>query len=176
MKILGLDPGTATTGYGLIETDGVNSKILCCGVIKTIPSKKHSQRLLEIHNDVSELIKKHKPDACAVEQLFFANNQKTAFSVGQARGILLLAIEKAGLPLHEFTPLQVKQALVGYGKADKKQVQKMVQVVLGLNAIPKPDDAADALAIALTCAGTKRWGESVKFKKQNAKLQCKIKK
>ena len=160
MIILGLDPGTATTGYGLIETDGVNSKILCYGVIKTIPSKKHSQRLLEIHNDVTELIAKHKPDACAVEQLFFANNQKTAFSVGQARGVLLLTIEQAGIDLHEFTPLQVKQALVGYGKADKKQVQQMVKLVLKLNQIPKPDDAADALAIALTCAQTKVWGKA----------------
>jgi len=159
MKILGLDPGTATTGYGLIESNGGDSKILCYGVIKTTPSKSHSQRLLEIHNDVSELIKKYKPDACAVEQLFFCSNQKTAFSVGQARGVLLLAIEKAGVDLFEFTPLQVKQALVGYGKASKRQIQKMVRLVLKLDKIPKPDDAADALAIALTCAQTKRWGK-----------------
>jgi len=157
MKILGLDPGTATTGYGIIESDGKDFSLVAYGCIKTAAGTQHSTRLAEIYDDVTAILKKYQPEVIAVEQLFFAKNQKTAFSVGQARGTLLLAIEKCGCVLKEFTPLQVKQCLVGYGKADKKQVQKMVQLTLGLDKIPKPDDAADALAIAIACGQTKTW-------------------
>ena len=151
MKILGIDPGTATTGFGVIEKTKGKFNTIDYGVILTPKDLPMSNRLLIVFNDLEELIAKHQPETIAVEQLFFAKNVTTAISVGQARGVVLLAAQKADLSLKEFTPLQVKQSVTGYGQASKKQVQLMVQKILKLKDIPKPDDAADALAIAI-CA------------------------
>lgn len=155
MKILGIDPGTATTGFGIIEKTKGRVVAVDCGVISTPKSLPMSNRLLILFNDLEEIIKHHKPDLIAVEQLFFAKNVTTAISVGQARGVVLLASQKADLKLLEFTPLQVKQSVTGYGKASKKQVQQMVTRILKLKHIPKPDDAADALAIAICASASK---------------------
>lgn len=156
MIILGIDPGTATTGYAVIQKAKNNSyMILDFGVINTDKHISDAERLLVLFSDLSEIIKKHKPDRAGVEKLFFTTNQKTAITVAQARGTVLLALEQHTIPIHEFTPLQVKSTICGYGSADKKQVQYMVKQTFKLDKIPKPDDAADALAIAL-CAGLKR--------------------
>lgn len=153
MKILGIDPGTATTGFGVIEKTKGKFATIDYGAISTPKTLPMSNRLLILFNDIEEIIAKHQPDIIAVEQLFFARNVTTAISVGQARGVVLLAAQKADLNLKEFTPLQVKQSVTGYGQATKKQVQIMVQKILKLSSLPKPDDAADALAIAI-CAST----------------------
>lgn len=155
MKILGIDPGTATTGFGVIEKNKGKLTMIDCGVISTHKDLPMPERLSILFDDVQELIKHHGPDAVAVEQLFFARNVTTALTVGQARGIVLLAAQRAKLPISEFTPLQVKQSVTGYGQATKKQVQEMVKRILDLKAIPKPDDAADALAIAICCSASK---------------------
>ncbi|MBI2448310.1 crossover junction endodeoxyribonuclease RuvC [Candidatus Microgenomates bacterium] len=149
MKILGIDPGTAITGWGAIEAQSSKLKVQSCGVIITPAKQNQSVRLAHIFSELNLIIKKTKPDVVAVERLFFINNAKTAMTVGEARGVILLAIEKANLPLYEYTPLQVKQALTGYGKAEKKQIQLMVKQILRLKETPKPDDMADALAIAI---------------------------
>jgi len=156
MIILGIDPGTATTGYGIIKKE--QDKIACLdfGCILTSSRETSEKRLLEIYDEVVKLIKKWKPEIVAVETLFFFKNEKTAFSVGQARGVIILAAVKEKKNIFEATPLQVKQAVSGYGKADKSQVQKMVKLLLNLKEIPKPDDAADALAIAITCVNTNK--------------------
>ncbi len=156
MIILGIDPGTATTGYALLkkERDGI-FKVLDFGVIKTSANDQDSARLLEAQKDLEKIIKKYKPQRAGVEKLYFETNVKTAMTVSQARGVVLVTLEKYKIDLSEFTPLQVKSTICGYGKADKKQVQYMVQKTLNLKSIPKPDDAADALAIAL-CAGLKK--------------------
>ena len=150
--ILGIDPGLADTGFGVIAKQGSKIKMLAYGSIKTKAKVPTEQRLLAIKNQLSSLIKKHRPEYIAVEKLFFAKNVKTALAVGQARGVVILCAGEHGLKLYEYTPLQVKMALTSYGQADKKQVQQMIKVVLGLKEIPKPDDAADALAIAVCCA------------------------
>lgn len=152
MKILGIDPGTATTGFGVIEKNGDKLTFVDAGVITTCPDEEMHRRLVRIDECMEELMTEHRPDAVAVELLYFSNNVTTGITVGQARGVVLLAIGRHNLPLHEYTPLQVKQAITGYGKADKKQVQEMVKMVLKLDGIPKPDDAADGLAIAITHA------------------------
>jgi crossover junction endodeoxyribonuclease RuvC len=152
MKILGVDPGTATTGFGVIQKTGGKLRFVDAGVITTQSTEAMPKRLVRIHECLSELIAEHKPDAVAVELLYFATNVTTAITVGQARGVVLLAAAEAGLEVAEYTPLQVKQAVTGYGKADKRQVQEMVKAILGLNGIPKPDDAADGLGIAITHA------------------------
>jgi crossover junction endodeoxyribonuclease RuvC len=152
MKILGIDPGTATTGFGVIEKTGGKLKFVDAGVITTPPDMSMPSRLSEIYAGLNEIIATHRPDCMSVELLYFATNVTTAISVGQARGVVLLAAAEAGLPIGEYTPLQVKQAVTGYGKADKKQIQEMVKMILGLDGIPKPDDAADGLAIAITHA------------------------
>lgn len=151
MIILGIDPGIADTGFGLIKKTGNKIACLTYGSIKTPAKTDVADRLETISNDLNVLIKKYKPDLIAVEQLFFAKNVKTALVVGQARGVVLLTAKQNNIPLTEFTPLQVKQAVTTYGKADKTQIQRMVKMILGLSKIPKPDDAADALAIAI-CA------------------------
>lgn len=156
MKILGIDPGTATTGYGLIELHKGKIRALSYGCIRTPAKRPLPERLSEIHRDLIKIIKKNKPDVIAVESLFFFKNITTAIAVAQARGIALLAAEQNKIKLTEFTPLQVKSSLTGYGKADKKQVQYMVKTLLNLKSIPRPDDAADALALAL-CAATDRY-------------------
>lgn len=152
MIILGIDPGTATTGFGVIKKEGSKLTFVDAGVITTPPDMSMPSRLAEIYAGINELIAEYKPDCMAVELLYFATNVTTAITVGQARGVVLLAAGEHGLPLGEYTPLQVKQAVTGYGKADKKQIQEMVKMMLGLSGIPKPDDAADGLAIAITHA------------------------
>lgn len=158
MIILGIDPGTATTGFGIIKTGrhAGEFEIIDFGVITTKPKLSDAERLVTLFKDAQSLVKKHKPDRIGVEKLFFTTNQKTAMAVSQARGVVLLLAAQHKIPLTEFTPLQVKSTLCGYGKADKKQVQTMVQRTFKLKHLPKPDDAADALAIAL-CAGLKKF-------------------
>ena len=155
MVVLGIDPGTALTGYGFIDvSDHGDLTVLDYGVISTPAKKKMEYRLLTIFEELTAKMLLHKPAYGAVEKLFFANNVTTAISVGQARGVVLLCMAKAGIPIAEFTPMEIKQAVVGYGGAEKKQVQMMVKSILGLDEIPKPDDAADALAVAITCSSS----------------------
>jgi crossover junction endodeoxyribonuclease RuvC len=149
MKILGIDPGTATTGFGLITKEGPKLTKLDCGVISTPKDLEMSERLNILYKDLQQIIKSHKPDAMAVEKLFFTNNITTAMTVSQARGIVLLVASQNNIPIAEYTPLQVKMSATGYGKATKKQVQEMIKKILKLDDIPKPDDAADALAVAI---------------------------
>jgi crossover junction endodeoxyribonuclease RuvC len=156
MIILGIDPGTAITGYGIIKKSGNKISIIKYGVIRTKSSLRLSERLKIIYEDTCLLLDSYTPTAVAVEQLFFNKNTRTALSVGHARGVLLLAAVNSGIGISEYTPLQVKQAVVGYGRADKKQVQKMVSNILGLHKIPKPDDAADALAVAICHANSNK--------------------
>ncbi|MBU1130902.1 crossover junction endodeoxyribonuclease RuvC [Patescibacteria group bacterium] len=151
-KILGIDPGLADTGYGLIEKQSQNIKMIACGSIKTSSKDDFIKRLEKIHQELVKIIKKYKPQIAAVEQLFFCKNVKTALLVGQARGVCLMTIAEHRLPIYEYTPLQIKLALTSYGRADKQQVGQMVKVLLNLKNVPKPDDAADALAVAITCA------------------------
>lgn len=146
---LGIDPGLATTGFGIISQINNKLSLLDYGVIETSPKQCFSDRLEKIFLDTNKIIKKYQPEAAACEELFFCKNVKTALAVGQARGVILLSIKKNKLPLCEFTPLQVKQTICGYGQADKKQIQRMVKTLLKLNHLPEPDDAADALAIAI---------------------------
>jgi crossover junction endodeoxyribonuclease RuvC len=155
MIILGVDPGTATTGYGLVKKEGAKYTLIDYGVILTPAKTELHDRLDTIFDELTEIIKEHNPDEVVVEELFFATNAKTAISVGQARGVILLAAKKQGKVIAEYTPLEVKMAITGYGQADKKQIQQMVKAILALKEIPKPDDAADALAIAL-CHGQTR--------------------
>jgi crossover junction endodeoxyribonuclease RuvC len=149
MKILGIDPGTATTGFGLITKEGPKLTKIDCGVISTSKDLDMPKRLSILFNDLQEIVQTHKPDVMSVEKLFFTNNITTAMTVSQARGIVLLVASQNNIPIAEYTPLQVKMSATGYGKATKKQVQEMVKKILKLNVIPKPDDAADALAIAI---------------------------
>ncbi len=147
--ILSIDPGTATTGFAILKSDKKVIRLIDCGCIITKPNQPLSRRLVIIAKDLRSLITRYRPQELAVEQLFFAKNAKTALSVGQARGVVLLVGAENKLKIGEYTPLQVKQALTGYGKADKKQIQNMVKTILDLATIPKPDDAADAVAIGL---------------------------
>lgn len=152
MIILGIDPGTATTGFGVI--DYKKKKLTCVdyGVIETSPKQDMGERLKQINFDLNEIIKKYKPEIAAVESLFFFKNLKTAMPVSQARGVIIFTLAQKNVPFVEFAPQQAKIAVTGYGKATKDQVQKMVKNILNLDKIPKPDDAADALAIAICCA------------------------
>lgn len=150
MKIIGIDPGTGIVGFGVIEKLGQRYKMLDAGVIRTSPKQSDSARLKVIFDELSEILKQNQPDVMAVEKLFFARNVTTAMSVSQARGVILLAGENSNLPIFEYTPLQIKQSITGYGKAEKTQVQQMVKTILKLDVIPKPDDCADALACAVT--------------------------
>jgi len=152
MRIIGIDPGTGILGFGVIDVNNKELKCIDAGVIKTPAHQEDSVRLEAIHSDLSDLITEFAPDIMSVEKLFFARNVTTAMSVAQARGIVLLLGKKHCDKIYEYTPLQIKQALTGYGKADKKQVQEMVKTILKLKQIPKPDDAADALAAAITCS------------------------
>ena len=154
MRILGIDPGYAIVGYGAIEHSRGKSKVLTYGAITTQPGPDISLRLREIYQDVCQLLDTIRPDAVAVEELFFTNNVTTGIAVAQARGVILLACAQRGLIPAEYTPMQVKQGVVGYGKAEKKQVMEMTRSLLNLKAVPKPDDAADALAVALCHAHT----------------------
>jgi crossover junction endodeoxyribonuclease RuvC len=155
---LGIDPGTATTGYGLVRLTAEGElEAVSFGVILTPPNTPAPERLLMLYGDLKELLSLHQPDCVAVEKLFFQRNVSTALAVGQARGVVLLAIAEAGREVAEYTPNEIKQAVVGYGSADKRQVQEMVRTLLRLPEIPKPDDAADALAVAITHLHTRRY-------------------
>ncbi len=149
MKILGIDPGSGIIGFGLIERKS-NPKLVDAGVIRTTIGDTDADRLVELYVSMKELITEMKPDVACVEKLFFAQNVTTAMKVSQARGVILLALAEQGIPIFEYTPLQIKMAMTGYGKATKAQIQEMVRVQLGLKNKPKPDDCADALACALT--------------------------
>lgn len=151
---LGIDPGIADTGFGLVRKEGPKMICLAYGSIKTSSKKPLDERLVELHDSLNEIIQRFSPDMVGIEELFFAKNAKTALVVGQARGVALLTIKQHKLPMMEFTPLQVKQAVSTYGRADKGQVQRMVKMLLNLKEIPKPDDAADALAIAICAANS----------------------
>lgn len=156
MKILGIDPGIATIGVGLIDYQNKKVSLDAYDCLQTKKSNDAAQRLAELFDKLSKLIKKYRPDLIAVEEIFFFKNLKTVIGVSQARGVILLAAAKQNIKTCEYTPLQVKQALTGYGRADKKQIQQMVKNILSLKEIPKPDDAADALAIAICCAHSLR--------------------
>ena len=156
MIVLGIDPGTAATGYGVLERTGTRLRAIDFGCLATDPSVSPEGRLLAIHAGIGELIETHRPALVAVERLFFNKNVQTAFAVGQARGVVLLAAAQHRIPVHEYTPNEVKVAVTGYGRAPKEQVQRMVQLVLGLPALPRPDDAADALAVAICLAHAHR--------------------
>lgn len=149
MIILGIDPGFARTGYGVVEEKNKNLRMLDYGCISTPAGFIFEKRLEKIREKLVRLIKKYTPSVCAVEKIFFCKNTKTAIDVGQARGVVILTAAEKNLKIIEFTPLQVKQFITGYGKAEKGQIQKMVKILLGLKEIPKPDDAADALALAI---------------------------
>ncbi|HNY36208.1 MAG TPA: crossover junction endodeoxyribonuclease RuvC [Candidatus Pacearchaeota archaeon] len=155
MIILGIDPGTATTGFGVIDYKKKNKKQIVCldyGIIQTSPKQNMGERLIQLNFDLNEIIKKYKPEMAAVESLFFFKNLKTAMPVSQARGVIIYTLSKKNIPFIEVTPMQAKTSVTGYGKATKNQVQKMVQNLLCLEKLPKPDDAADALALAIYCA------------------------
>ena len=156
MKILGIDPGTGITGFGVIEADSTNYKMIDAGVIRTKPNSPLPSRLKIIYSHVKELLDEHKPEFMSVEKLFFAQNVTTAISVSHARGVVLLAGEQNGVKIAEYTPLQIKQALTGYGRAEKSQIQEMVRILLKLKVVPKPDDCADALAAAICHAMSSR--------------------
>lgn len=152
ITILGIDPGIATTGYGIIQKHKSQLTYQKHNTIETKPNIPFPKRLLVIHKELKKIVSKHKPDIVAVEKLYFYKNVKTALQVGEARGVIILTVMQQKMPLYEYTPLQIKQAITGYGKAEKHQIQQMVKTLLKLKRIPKPDDAADALAIAICCA------------------------
>jgi crossover junction endodeoxyribonuclease RuvC len=156
MRIIGIDPGTGILGFGIIELIKGKPVLVDGGVIRTPVKEDDAVRLLTIYEELTDIIATTKPDEMAVEKLFFARNVTTAMTVAQARGVVLLTAMQAGLKIAEYTPMQIKQALTGYGKAEKKQIQEMVRVVLGLKEIPRPDDAADAIAAAITHSMTLR--------------------
>ncbi len=147
--ILGIDPGTAITGYGVVSEAAGGPRALAYGVIRTPAHQELAQRLVTIYAELMAVLEVYHPDAVAVEEVFFSKNARTALSVGHARGVVLLAVAQQGIPLFHYKPTQVKQAVTGYGGADKRQIQEMMRMLLGLEKIPRPDDAADALAIAL---------------------------
>ncbi len=158
MTILGIDPGIATVGYGVIQYENGRFRTIATGAIETPVGIDVENRLEIVYNDLCELIKMYSPTEMSIEELFFNTNQKTAIAVAEARGVILLAARKNNLNIAEYTPIQVKMAVTGYGRAEKKQVQEMVKIILGLPKIPKPDDAADALALAIChahCGGSK---------------------
>ncbi|URN92925.1 MAG: crossover junction endodeoxyribonuclease RuvC [Candidatus Pristimantibacillus lignocellulolyticus] len=149
MRVLGIDPGIAIVGFGFVDKEGHKLTPVQYGAIQTEAHTPQEERLLQVYESAGALMDKYKPDSVAIEKLFFNRNVTTAFAVGEARGVIILAAAQRGLSIAEYTPLQVKQAVVGYGKAEKRQVQEMVKMFLKLSAIPKPDDVADALAVAI---------------------------
>ncbi len=149
MIVLGIDPGFATVGFGVVEAEGGRQRLVSCGAITTPPGEPLPGRLLQIDTDLTSLLKTFRPQAMAVEELFFSSNITTGISVAQARGVILTAAQRLEVPIFEYSPSQVKQAVAGYGKAEKRQVMEMTRRLLGLKKVPRPDDAADALAIAL---------------------------
>jgi crossover junction endodeoxyribonuclease RuvC len=159
MRILGIDPGYAIVGFGVVDYDGRKFTPVEYGAILTEAHTPFTERLRAIHTDMEFIFEKFRPECMAVEKLFFTTNQKTAIDVAQARGITVLSAAKRDIPVYEYTPLQVKSAVVGYGKAEKQQVMEMTKNLLGLSHIPRPDDAADALAIAICHGHTVRWSD-----------------
>lgn len=149
MKILGIDPGMAIVGYGLIEINKDEIKLLTSGSIQTDKKLSDSKRLLEIQEDLSTIVEKYKPDCASVEELFFFKNQKTVIPVAEARGVILTVLEKYNIPTFSYTPMEVKQVLTGYGRAGKKEVEQMVKISLGVDTLPRLDDTVDAIAIAI---------------------------
>ncbi len=149
MKILGIDPGLAIVGYSVIDFDGENVVLLNSGSIKTSKNNTESQRLLEIFEDMGVLVEKYQPDIASIEKLFFFKNQKTVMPVAQARGVIMTVLEKYKVPIHEYTPMEVKQTLTGYGRADKKEVEQMVKIALKCDILPSLDDTVDSMAIAI---------------------------
>ncbi len=152
MRILGIDPGYAIVGYGVVDYDRFRFKTVGHGAITTIAGTPFGERLQAIYDDMKTLLQKYHPDAVSIEKLFFNTNTTTAIDVAEARGVILLAAQQCGVPVYEYTPLQVKSSITGYGKAEKRQVMEMVKSFLGLQSVPKPDDTADALALAI-CHG-----------------------
>ncbi len=152
MRIIGIDPGTGILGFGVVDIVGAKMKLVTAGVITTPAHTPIDERLEEIFDGLTEIIRETKPEVMSIEKLFFSQNVTTAISVAQARGVAMLTGRKAKMPIAEYTPQQIKQTLTGYGKADKKQVQEMVRIQLGLSEVPKPDDCADALGAAITHA------------------------
>ena len=165
IKILGIDPGTAILGWGLVEKSGNSVIAKKYGCVRTVANLPLPERLIHIYSSLCDIIEKEKPSSMAIEELFFFKNQKTVMSVAQARGVAIVCAVKHGLTVHEYTPLQVKQALTGYGRADKAQMQEMVRITCKLKECPKPDDAADALAIAI-CHAQSMGMEETRDKKQ----------
>lgn len=149
MKILGIDPGMAIVGYSVVEYDGNTPVLLHSGSVQTSKDKKEPTRLLEIWEDMNVILDKYKPDVCAIEKLFFFRNQTTVMPVAHARGVILAVLEKHNVPVFEYTPMEVKQVLTGYGRADKKEVEQMVKLSLGVDKLPKLDDTVDSIAIAI---------------------------
>lgn len=149
MRVIGIDPGTAITGWGIVEGEGNELSLVACGVVTTPAGTPLPQRLQSIYRELTTIIDQHRPDSSAIEELFFSKNAKTALAVGHGRGAAMLALANADLPIIEYKPLEVKQALTGHGGADKQQIQQMVKLLLGLADIPRPDDAADAVAVAI---------------------------
>jgi crossover junction endodeoxyribonuclease RuvC len=149
VRVFGIDPGSARTGYGCVESDGVRHKLIACGAIANPPARSFPQKLLAVHGALVKLIRRTRPDCVAIENVFHAINVQSALKLGHARGVAMLAAVQADLPIVEYTPAEVKQAVVGYGRAEKRQVQAMIKLLLGLDATPSPDDAADALAVAI---------------------------
>jgi len=149
MRILGIDPGVAIVGFGVVDSEGGTQRMVQYGAINTPANTPLAARLVQIEQDLMELLNQFKPDEVAIEELFFSKNITTGIAVAHARGVILATVEKAGIPLYEYTPMQVKQAVVGYGLAEKNQVMDMTKRLLKLRSVPKPDDAADALAIAI---------------------------
>ena len=149
MRVFGIDPGSARTGYGCVQSDGARHRLVVCGAIASPAGHSFPQKLKTIHGELARLLAKHRPDCVAIENLFHALNARSALKLGHARGVAMLAAVEAGLPIVEYTPAEVKQAVVGYGRAEKTQVQSMIQLLLGLETPPTPYDASDALAIAI---------------------------
>lgn len=149
MRVLGIDPGSQTMGWGVVEGDGRRYKLVAYGAVRAPSSMRFSARLLRMCNGIEEVIAEHRPEACALEDAFLATNVKVSMKLGQVRGVVLLAAERAGLEIHEYSPRLIKQTVVGYGNAEKHQVQEMVRLLLSLKSVPSPHDAADALAVAI---------------------------
>ncbi|MCD1147048.1 crossover junction endodeoxyribonuclease RuvC [Peptoniphilus sp. KCTC 25270] len=164
MRIIGIDPGIAIVGYGIIDIVGNGFSVVDYGIIETPSTMDELERLKSIYDSMNILIDRYNPQEAAIEELFFNKNIKTAIQVAQARGVELLACMNRGLEVYEYTPLQIKQAVVGYGRAEKKQIQEMVKMLLNLKSIPKPDDAADGLAIAITHAHSRKHKEMFRVK------------
>ena len=162
IRILGVDPGIAATGWGMIEAEGSKTSAIDYGFIKTLPSDTYGRRLMIIYNSLTDIIEKYKPEQASIEDIFFARNKLSAIPVAQAKGVILLIMEQKGLETFVFTPLQIKQALTGNGRAEKEQVQEMVKLVLGLKNKIKPDHAADALAAAICCCNNSPMGGMIK--------------